>query len=734
MHTSRRVGTGRAAPLLERLAAAEHAELGPALEHIAIELRDHLGVDLVAVEAAGGVGEGGPARGYGVGPSPRARSLGALLPRERTDPIGLAALAVRRGEAVLSARLGPAEEGPETGTRGEAGGRWEAARALLEDASAVAIPLLADGRSVGAVTLVGLDEPVGDPHREELELLAPKVAAVLRVRRMAAQARRATELLEGVIAATDRGVLFSDVEGRLALCNATASRLMGIDFAALVGQPMTELLGERVKWRMKNPAEYEARLARLHGDPERRDQLEVETVDDRTVEHFSAPVRDGDGTLLGRVDILSDVTDVKAALGAAQRLAEERATLLEREERRAREEMQLARAAHMMASALTRADVHEQLLEQATELVSADKCAVLALDRRGDVFPAATRGFSDETVAHMGFEFGEGVVGRVLATRRPFICNDTERDARVSRRITRPEGIRSFMHVPLVVGERVYGLLSVNSAAPRAFGERELRVITELTRHAAVALQNALQFDQERHIAETLQQALLAEELPKVPGLDMAALYQAAAGSGVGGDLYNVWRLPHGEVGVLVGDVSGKGVEAAGVTAMVRYMTEALSQHQRSPGGLLTELNELLCPRLADGSLVTALIAVLHPAADTLRWSSAGHPPPLVVDAAGGSRWLEDPGPPCGVFHGVGYADHVEPFRRGDLLFAYTDGLIEASRGGRQFGEENLRSALLEALGQPPRALARAVYAAARAWSDGRIADDVAIAVVSRTD
>ena len=424
---------------------------------------------------------------------------------------------------------------------------------------------------------------------------------------------------------------------------------------------------------------------------------------------------------------------MRAALGAAQRLAEERATLLEREERRAREEMQLARAAHMMASALTRADVHEQLLEQATQLVSADKCAVLALDRRGDVFPAATRGFLDETVAHMGFEFGEGVVGRVLATRRPFICNDTERDARVSRRITRPEGIRSFMHVPLVVGERVYGLLSVNSATPRAFGERELRVVTELTRHAAVALQNALQFDQERHIAETLQQALLAEELPKVPGLEMAALYQAAAGSGVGGDLYNVWRLPHGEVGVLLGDVSGKGVEAAGVTAMVRYMTEALGQHQRSPGGLLTELNELLCPRLADGSLVTAFIAVLHPAADTLRWSSAGHPPPLVVDAEGRSRWLEDPGPPCGVFHGVGYADHVEPFRLGDLLFAYTDGLIEARRGDRQFGEDNLRGALLEALGQPPRALARSVYAAARAWSDGRIADDVAIAVVSRT-
>jgi serine phosphatase RsbU (regulator of sigma subunit) len=283
------------------------------------------------------------------------------------------------------------------------------------------------------------------------------------------------------------------------------------------------------------------------------------------------------------------------------------------------------------------------------------------------------------------------------------------------------------------MGERVYGLVSVNSSQSRAFGERELRVITELTRHAATALQNALQFDQERHIAETLQQALLAEDLPRVPGLELAALYQAAAGSGVGGDLYNVWRLPGGEVAVLLGDVSGKGVEAAGVTAMVRYMTEALGQHQRSPAGLLTELNELLCPRLRDGSLVTVLIAVLHPQDDTLRWSSAGHPPPLVVDAAGRLRWLDDPGPPCGVFPGTGYADHIEPFGPGDLLFAYTDGLTEARRGARMFGEEGLRAALLEAIGQAPRALARSVYAAARAWSEGRIADDVAIAVVSRT-
>ena len=167
------------------------------------------------------------------------------------------------------------------------------------------------------------------------------------------------------------------------------------------------------------------------------------------------------------------------------------------------------------------------------------------------------------------------------------------------------------MHVPLVLGDRVYGVVSVNSPHPRAFGERELKVMDELALHAASALQNALQFEQERHVAEILQQALLAEELPQVAGLELAALYQPSAGSEVGGDFYSAWPLADGRLAILVGDVSGKGVEAAGVTAMVRYMAEALSQHSPEPAALVAELNDLLCARMADGALVTLVLAVV---------------------------------------------------------------------------------------------------------------------------
>ncbi len=98
---------------------------------------------------------------------------------------------------------------------------------------------------------------------------------------------------------------------------------------------------------------------------------------------------------------------------------------------------------------------------------------------------------------------------------------------------------------------------------------------------------------------------------PSVAGLELAALYQPAAGSQVGGDFYSAWPLADGRLALLVGDVSGKGVEAAGVTAMVRYMAEALSQHRADPAELVGELNDLLCPRMPDGSLVTLVLAVI---------------------------------------------------------------------------------------------------------------------------
>ena len=557
----------------------------------------------------------------------------------------------------------------------------------------------------------------------------------MRNHQLTARNRRNRHTLEAVISSSPMGVVVADLRGRLSIANDAAAEILGIELEPVVGHAMGTVIDEHVKWRFVNPDEFaapgarDARRPHARGHPRRRDG-------GRAI-HRASPRRrcaTTSGGVVGRVIMLHDVTRARTALADARRLAADRAALLEREERRAQEEVALTRAAHAMASAVTEIDIDERLLEDAHLLVPrCEKVAVLTVDRRGQILPVVTRGFSERSVRGMDFRTGEGVVGRVIVSGRPFVCSDTEVDVRVSRRLTRPEGIRSFMHVPIVLAERVYGLVSVNSSLARAFGERELRVVTELARYAASALQHALRFEQERHIAETLQQALLAERLPEVEGLELAALYEPAAGSQVGGDFYNAWPLSDGRLALLVGDVSGKGVEAAGVTGMVRYMAEALSQHCSDPADLVTQLNELLCPRMADGSLVTLVLAVVDQARDELHWCVAGHPPPVILSAAGDYRRLDDPDPPCGVFPGTTFRAGVARFAPGDLLVLYTDGVIEARRAHREFGEDALRDVLVAGAKDSPADLARGTYAAVRDWCGGRLGDDVAIAVVKRS-
>lgn len=519
-----------------------------------------------------------------------------------------------------------------------------------------------------------------------------------------------------------------DAAGRLVDWSGDVAGLLGTDPAGLHGMRVSTVAPLLARG-MADPAAVSERLMLPLGralEPEH-----LLTADGRELRHERRPAG-GDGRAAGAVDVLLDVTRERKALSATARLAAEKAELVGREERRMIEEVALSRAAHAMTSEITRTEVHARLLEEARRLVPCDKAAVLEVDARGDVLPVATWGFAETTVRRMIFRAGEGVAGTVIARREPFRCDDVQTDPRVSRRITGPEGIRSFLHVPIVLGDRVYGLVSVNSTRPRAFTDRDQRILTDLARHAATALGNAGEYEQERHVAETLQRSLLADELPSIPGLEIATLYRPSEGALVGGDLYSVWTLGPDRAAVLLGDVSGKGVEAASLTAMVRYMAEALARSSEDPGVIIGELNRLLWGRIPDSAIVTVLLVVIDTSRAILRWTCAGHPPPLLITAGRRVTELYDPDPPCGAFPDTRFTTHVETFAEGDVLFAYTDGLTEARRGTEEFGEARVRRAVLESLEEPARGMARQVYAAARAWTGGRLDDDVAVAAIRR--
>jgi serine phosphatase RsbU (regulator of sigma subunit) len=194
--------------------------------------------------------------------------------------------------------------------------------------------------------------------------------------------------------------------------------------------------------------------------------------------------------------------------------------------------------------------------------------------------------------------------------------------------------------------------------------------------------------------------------------------------------VYGAWTLPDGEIAVLVGDVAGKGVENAALSAMVRFFVEARSWDMRSPAAVLEQANAMLMGRLPQDSFVTAFYGVLSPG--LLLWAGAGHLPPLHVSGTS-VRTLEPHGLPLGVERSPGYGESVLELEPGDLVFAFTDGLVEARRESETYGTDRL-SKIVGTLSQSlaPEDLVSAVHDEIAEWSGGLGDDAVALAMRRR--
>ncbi len=280
--------------------------------------------------------------------------------------------------------------------------------------------------------------------------------------------------------------------------------------------------------------------------------------------------------------------------------------------------------------------------------------------------------------------------------------------------------------MPIALGPRVFGVLSVADPGEGAFGEHELELLESLMRPAAAAIANALEFQHERRIAAALTRGFIPDAPPELDGFELGLVYEPAGHEVSGGDIFGAWRLPGGALAVLVGDVSGKGLEVAAVSAMVRFFIEARTWDSDCPATVLEQTNAILRRRLpAPVALVTAFLAIVDDG--VLRYANAGHVPPLVLAADGVPCPLPTTGLPLGVEDDAAFASHELAFGSDELLFASTDGLVEARRGGEQFGHERV-AALVAANGRALGAqeLVELAYAAAVEWAP-QLDDDVAI-------
>ncbi len=452
----------------------------------------------------------------------------------------------------------------------------------------------------------------------------------------------------------------------------------------------------------------------------------------RTSSFISCPVRTAGGRTLGVLAISSrapqrllgaeDLRVVEVFAGLAA-LALERSELLDREERRGREERELNEAARAVSASLEPEAVYGAIVEQARRLVGADKVALRRYElATGDLRTVAAIGFTEEG-QRTRFRVGEGMIGQVARTGESYVSDPADADRWVSTFIAR-EGIASFVHVPIALGPRLFGILTASHEQPGYYGPDELARLEALAPPAAGAIANALDFHRERRIAAALTRGFIPHGASDIPGFELGLVYEPAGHDAGGGDIFGVWTMPSGALAVLVGDVTGKGLEVAALSAMVRFFVEARSWDSERPGEILAQTDRLLGGRLPSASFVTAFMGVI--ADGTLRWANAGHAPPALLRPVG-EEALKATGVPLGVEANARYDEHETPFGPGDVLFASTDGLIEARREGSFFGERRLPFVLAEhARTLAPDKLVALVYREVEAWAP-QLDDDIVL-------
>jgi PAS domain S-box-containing protein len=461
---------------------------------------------------------------------------------------------------------------------------------------------------------------------------------------------------------------------------------------------------------------------------ESAEPLLIRAIDRGTaVERWSllkaAPVLDESGEVEATIMFTEDVTE--------QQRAERRAVFL-------------AEASEVLASSLDYAQTLRNVAELAVPDV-VDWCAVDLLDSDGDRESVAVAHADPERLKLAeelrGYEPGrpdpDRGLGLVLRTGRaalyPEINDEMLAAAAVDERhleLLRSVGFCSAAVVPMRLGKRTIGALTMVSAeSGHMLDSSDLRLAEEVAARAAVAIENARVHSERSAIAHTLQQSLLPEAPPEIPGYELASVYiPAYESTEVGGDFYDFWETG-GSWMLTIGDVAGKGVEAAAVTSLVRHTLRATSEFVSSPAQLLARLDAIL-KKQSRRPICTAVCVRLEDDRATL--AIGGHPLPIRIDSTG-ARQIGEYGTLLGAFDRAEWRDITLELAAGTTLVLYTDGVSDAiGPDGERYGLGRIREMLDRCQGLSPSDVIKTVTDALGQFQIGEHADDIAALALRR--
>ncbi len=605
--------------------------------------------------------------------------------------------------------------------------------------SAIIVPLRVRGIVIGDLALATAQS---GRHYDEDDVrvaqeLADRCALALDNARLHTAARESSAELQAILDGVADAVTAQSPEGRLAYANDAAVRLLGYESAdELLSAPPEEI---RERFEMRDDAGEPIAYADLPGRKalagERPEPLTVRyrhhgSAENRWSRVQSTPVFDPGGAVRLAINVIEDITDLKRAEHGHRFLAE---------------------ASHLLAASLDHADTLRTVARLAVPGV-ADWCAVdLAtgdgVERvavahvdpaRVDLAREVQRRYPADPRSEQGVY---GVLRRGAAELYPEVSDEMLRAAAQNSEhleLLRSLGMRSAMVVPMTLRDRVLGVITfVSAESGRRFDEDDLTLAQDLALRAAAAVENARLYETTASIAKTLQSSLLPPVLPELPGMEIAAAYRpAGAGLEVGGDFYDVFSTAEDQWYAVIGDVCGKGAEAAAVTALARYTIRAAAVRRRSPAGILRWLSDAMLSQQTEDVGRFCTIACLHldlsrsPTRVTV--ACGGHPLPILVCRDGRTEEIGIAGTLLGLVEEPDVQDRTATLREGDAIVLYTDGLTEAGAPARVWAPEELAAEASRAAGRPATELVGRLLDAA-VGPLAAVRDDVAVLALRST-
>ena len=379
------------------------------------------------------------------------------------------------------------------------------------------------------------------------------------------------------------------------------------------------------------------------------------------------------------------------------------------------------------------------------DLLDVDAAVIHLPDERGEVLVPRARHIADPRLSGPVSQVLERPHALERMTGRRFLRMG--RPLVLDRALATPPG--STFHVllpfleagstavvlPLVTQSELLGTLTILSLDPaRPITDATTRIASPVANQAALAIDNARLYQHQKEFSDTMARSLLPRTQPKLAGLEVGDVYESSARVEVGGDVYDFLTLDDARLAVVLGDVTGHGVEAAADMAMAKFVFRSLAREHPEPSDFLAAANDVVCDEIAAGKFITMLYLAVDGRTGELACAGAGHPLPRLVLPDGEVRALEASGLALGIEPDQTYKELREQLPVGASVVVYTDGVVEARRGSELFGTERLDEVLRERRELSAEDLAKAILAECRAFSRGELADDCAIVVIRRTD